>query len=110
MDLREVTLLKATSSQLVYGTTLRLPSDLISSESLQTSVKPTYVSKDTNDNIRNPLKTPLAENAMSATKLFTISNKILVIEPVLRYIFEKWISKNIPAKCHQNIHKNGYSM
>ncbi|GFT82642.1 transposon Ty3-G Gag-Pol polyprotein [Trichonephila clavipes] len=37
--------LKATSSQLVYGTTLRLPSDLISSESLQTSVTPTYVSK-----------------------------------------------------------------
>ncbi|GFY75943.1 uncharacterized protein TNIN_83381 [Trichonephila inaurata madagascariensis] len=37
--------LKATSSQLVYGTTLSLPSDLISSESLQTSVTPTYVSK-----------------------------------------------------------------
>ncbi|GFX01766.1 uncharacterized protein TNCV_2921521 [Trichonephila clavipes] len=37
--------LKATSFQLVYGTTLRLPSDLISSESLQTSVTPTYVSK-----------------------------------------------------------------
>ncbi|GFY43041.1 uncharacterized protein TNIN_357271 [Trichonephila inaurata madagascariensis] len=37
--------LKATSSQLIYGTTLRLPSDLISSESLQTSVTPTYVSK-----------------------------------------------------------------
>ncbi|GFY73151.1 uncharacterized protein TNIN_125391 [Trichonephila inaurata madagascariensis] len=37
--------LKATSSQLVHGTTLRLPSDLISSESLQTSVTPTYVSK-----------------------------------------------------------------
>ncbi|GFY63561.1 uncharacterized protein TNIN_85741 [Trichonephila inaurata madagascariensis] len=37
--------LKATSSELVYGTTLRLPSDLISSESLQTSVTPTYVSK-----------------------------------------------------------------
>ncbi|GFW56856.1 pro-Pol polyprotein [Trichonephila clavipes] len=37
--------LKATSSQLVYGTTLRLPSDLLSSESLQTSVTPTYVSK-----------------------------------------------------------------
>ncbi|GFU33077.1 transposon Ty3-G Gag-Pol polyprotein [Trichonephila clavipes] len=37
--------LKATSSQLVYGTTLRLPSDLISSESLQTSVTPTCVSK-----------------------------------------------------------------
>ncbi|GFX00879.1 pro-Pol polyprotein [Trichonephila clavipes] len=37
--------LKATSSQLVYGTTLRLLSDLISSESLQTSVTPTYVSK-----------------------------------------------------------------
>ncbi|GFV46915.1 hypothetical protein TNCV_1270331 [Trichonephila clavipes] len=37
--------LKATSSQLVYGTTLRLPSDLISSKSLQTSVTPTYVSK-----------------------------------------------------------------
>ncbi|GFT12423.1 pro-Pol polyprotein [Trichonephila clavipes] len=36
--------LKATSSELVYGTTLRLPSDLISSESLQTSVTPTYVS------------------------------------------------------------------
>ncbi|GFV73721.1 hypothetical protein TNCV_3374191 [Trichonephila clavipes] len=34
--------LKATSSELVYGTTLRLPSDLISSESLQTSVTPTY--------------------------------------------------------------------
>ncbi|GFU50680.1 transposon Tf2-6 polyprotein [Trichonephila clavipes] len=37
--------LKATSSQLVYGTTLRLPSNLTSSESLQTSVTPTYVSK-----------------------------------------------------------------
>ncbi|GFT33006.1 uncharacterized protein TNCV_149871 [Trichonephila clavipes] len=37
--------LKATGSELVYGTTLRLPSDLISSESLQTSVTPTYVSK-----------------------------------------------------------------
>ncbi|GFT39043.1 transposon Ty3-G Gag-Pol polyprotein [Trichonephila clavipes] len=37
--------LKATSSQLVYGTTLSLPSDLISSESLRTSVTPTYVSK-----------------------------------------------------------------
>ncbi|GFU93887.1 transposon Ty3-G Gag-Pol polyprotein [Trichonephila clavipes] len=37
--------LKATSSQLVYGNTLRLPSDLISSESLHTSVAPTYVSK-----------------------------------------------------------------
>ncbi|GFV91092.1 hypothetical protein TNCV_1249741 [Trichonephila clavipes] len=37
--------LKATSSQLVYGTTLCLPSDLISSESLQTSVTPTCVSK-----------------------------------------------------------------
>ncbi|GFY25378.1 pro-Pol polyprotein [Trichonephila clavipes] len=37
--------LKATSSQLVYGTTLRLPFDLISSESLQTSVTPIYVSK-----------------------------------------------------------------
>ncbi|GFW90615.1 uncharacterized protein TNCV_566531 [Trichonephila clavipes] len=37
--------LKATSSELVYGTTLRLPSDLISSESLQTSVTPTYVSR-----------------------------------------------------------------
>ncbi|GFU06695.1 transposon Tf2-6 polyprotein [Trichonephila clavipes] len=37
--------LKATSTQLVYGTTLRLPSDLISSESLQTSVTPTCVSK-----------------------------------------------------------------
>ncbi|GFX10918.1 pro-Pol polyprotein [Trichonephila clavipes] len=37
--------IKATSSELVYGTTLRLPSDLISSESLQTSVTPTYVSK-----------------------------------------------------------------
>ncbi|GFW58007.1 transposon Tf2-6 polyprotein [Trichonephila clavipes] len=37
--------LKATSSELVYGTTLRLLSDLISSESLQTSVTPTYVSK-----------------------------------------------------------------
>ncbi|GFV73729.1 uncharacterized protein TNCV_3374271 [Trichonephila clavipes] len=36
--------LKATSSELVYGTTLRLPSDLISSESLQTSVTPTYFS------------------------------------------------------------------
>ncbi|GFW46360.1 hypothetical protein TNCV_4810481 [Trichonephila clavipes] len=33
--------LKATSSELVYGTTLRLPSDLISSESLQTC-KPTF--------------------------------------------------------------------
>ncbi|GFY34526.1 transposon Tf2-6 polyprotein [Trichonephila clavipes] len=37
--------LKATSSELVYGTTLRLPSGLISSKSLQTSVTPTYVSK-----------------------------------------------------------------
>ncbi|GFY28458.1 pro-Pol polyprotein [Trichonephila clavipes] len=34
--------LKATSSQLVYGTTLCLPSHLISSESLQTSVTPNY--------------------------------------------------------------------
>ncbi|GFX92522.1 transposon Tf2-6 polyprotein [Trichonephila clavipes] len=37
--------LKARSCQLVYGTTLRLPSDLISSESLQTSVTPTNISK-----------------------------------------------------------------
>ncbi|GFV83738.1 transposon Tf2-6 polyprotein [Trichonephila clavipes] len=37
--------LKATSSQLVYGTTLRLPFDLISSESLQTSVTLPYISK-----------------------------------------------------------------
>ncbi|GFW90610.1 hypothetical protein TNCV_566481 [Trichonephila clavipes] len=44
--------LTATSSELVYGTTLRLPSDLISSESLQTSVTPTYVSKK----IFNPQK------------------------------------------------------
>ncbi|GFW03909.1 uncharacterized protein TNCV_2050251 [Trichonephila clavipes] len=36
--------LKATSSQLVYGTTLRLPY-LIFSESLQTSVTPSYISK-----------------------------------------------------------------
>ncbi|GFV73724.1 transposon Ty3-G Gag-Pol polyprotein [Trichonephila clavipes] len=48
--------LKATSSELVYGTTLRLPSDLISSESLQTSVTPTYFRR--NDKIRPPLTPP----------------------------------------------------
>jgi len=37
--------LKATSSQKVYGTTLRLPFDLIATESLKISVTPTYVSK-----------------------------------------------------------------
>ncbi|GFU66970.1 uncharacterized protein TNCV_4296221 [Trichonephila clavipes] len=36
---------KATSSQLVYGTTLRFPSDLIAIESLQESVTSTYESK-----------------------------------------------------------------
>ncbi|GBN07737.1 hypothetical protein AVEN_251414-1 [Araneus ventricosus] len=37
--------LNAAGSQLVYGTTLRLPSDLISMDALQTSVTPTHVSK-----------------------------------------------------------------
>ncbi|GBL77150.1 hypothetical protein AVEN_12781-1 [Araneus ventricosus] len=37
--------LNTTSSLLVYGTTLCLPSDLISTDALQTSVAPTYVSK-----------------------------------------------------------------
>lgn len=36
--------LNATSSQLVYGTTLRLPSDLISTDNLPGNATPTYVS------------------------------------------------------------------
>ncbi|GFU03174.1 uncharacterized protein TNCV_2720761 [Trichonephila clavipes] len=59
--------------------------------------------KDKNNNLCNPLKTPSAENAISATKLFAFPGKILIIEPVLPYILEEWISKNIPAKYWQNI-------
>ncbi|GFW25695.1 hypothetical protein TNCV_1309561 [Trichonephila clavipes] len=53
---------------------------------------------DKNDNLRNPLKTPPAGNAISGIKLFIFPAKILIIEPVLPYILEEWISKNIPAK------------
>ncbi|GFY35809.1 hypothetical protein TNCV_4841861 [Trichonephila clavipes] len=48
------------------------------------------------DKNNNPLQS--AENAISATKLFAFPAKILIIEPVLPYILEEWISKNIPAK------------
>ncbi|GFT06799.1 hypothetical protein TNCV_643401 [Trichonephila clavipes] len=43
-----------------------------------------------NDNLRNPLKTPLAENAISATKLFAFPAKRLIVKPVLPYILEEW--------------------
>ncbi|GFU29465.1 hypothetical protein TNCV_418891 [Trichonephila clavipes] len=57
--------LKATSSQLVYGTTLRLPSDLISSESLQTSVTPTYVSKNRlKENVKSIFQEIHAKNSL----------------------------------------------
>ncbi|GFX51193.1 hypothetical protein TNCV_2735441 [Trichonephila clavipes] len=56
-----------------------------------------------NNNLCNALKTPSAENAISATKLFGFPAKILIIEPVLPYILEEWISKNIPAKYCKNI-------
>ncbi|GFV49679.1 hypothetical protein TNCV_1959871 [Trichonephila clavipes] len=38
---------------------------------------------DKNDNLRNPLKTPSAENAISAIKLFAFLAKILAIKLVL---------------------------
>ncbi|GFV17896.1 hypothetical protein TNCV_3409421 [Trichonephila clavipes] len=44
-----------------------------------------------NDNLRNPLKTPSAENAISAVKLFAFPAKMLIMEPVLPYILEEWI-------------------
>ncbi|GFW14474.1 putative RNA-directed DNA polymerase from transposon BS [Trichonephila clavipes] len=53
---------------------------------------------------------PSAENAISSIKLFAFPTKILIIETVLPYILEEWISKNIPAKYRQNIPKNGYSI
>ncbi|GFV81502.1 DUF4817 domain-containing protein [Trichonephila clavipes] len=53
---------------------------------------------------------PLAENAVSAIKLFAFPAKILIIELVLPYILEEWIQKNIPAKYRQSIRKNGYSI
>ncbi|GFW17844.1 hypothetical protein TNCV_1134441 [Trichonephila clavipes] len=58
----------------------------------------TQIEGDTNDNLCNPLETPSAENTISAAKLFTFPAKILIIEPVLPYILEECISKNIPAK------------
>ncbi|GFY03936.1 ubiquitin carboxyl-terminal hydrolase 12 [Trichonephila clavipes] len=51
-----------------------------------------------NNNLCNSLKTLSAENVISATKLFGFPAKILIIEPVLPYFLEEWISKNIPAK------------
>ncbi|GFX65253.1 hypothetical protein TNCV_4821441 [Trichonephila clavipes] len=54
--------------------------------------------RNKNDNLRNPLRTPSAENATSIIKLFAFPVKILIIEPVLPCILEEWISKNIPAK------------
>ncbi|GFS60442.1 hypothetical protein TNCV_946971 [Trichonephila clavipes] len=52
---------------------------------------------------------PSAENAISAIKLFAFPAKIH-IEPMLPYIVEEWISKNIPTKYCQSIRKNDYSM
>ncbi|GFT27039.1 hypothetical protein TNCV_4675651 [Trichonephila clavipes] len=51
-----------------------------------------------------------AENVTSAIKLFAFPTKILIIEPVLAYILEEGISKNIPAKYRQSIRKkkDGY--
>ncbi|GFV67685.1 hypothetical protein TNCV_4623651 [Trichonephila clavipes] len=54
--------------------------------------------EDKNNNLCYLLKALSAENAISATKLFVFPAKILIIEPVLPYILEEWISKNIPAK------------
>ncbi|GFT44703.1 hypothetical protein TNCV_2844951 [Trichonephila clavipes] len=45
--------------------------------------------RDQNDNLRNPLRTPSAGNAISAIKLFTFFAKILIIEPVLPCILEE---------------------
>ncbi|GFY27356.1 hypothetical protein TNCV_2069761 [Trichonephila clavipes] len=67
-------------------------------------------SLDKNDNPGNLLKTPSAENAIYAIKQFTFPTKTLIIEPVLPYILEEWISKNIPAKYRQNIRKIVYSV
>ncbi|GFX72618.1 uncharacterized protein LOC103524116 [Trichonephila clavipes] len=66
--------------------------------------------RDKNNNLCNPLKTPSAEDAISAIKLFAFSAKILIIEPVLPYILEEWVSKNSPVKYCQNIRKIGYSI
>ncbi|GFX56999.1 hypothetical protein TNCV_3701641 [Trichonephila clavipes] len=41
---------------------------------------------------------PSAENAIFAIKLFAFPAKIPITEPVLPYILEEWISKNIPAQ------------
>ncbi|GFU88995.1 hypothetical protein TNCV_2894431 [Trichonephila clavipes] len=57
-----------------------------------------YTKKNKNDNLRNALKTPSAENAISAIKQLAFPAKSLIIEPMLPYILEEGISKNIPAK------------
>ncbi|GFW55250.1 DUF5641 domain-containing protein [Trichonephila clavipes] len=44
---------------------------------------------------------------MTAIKPFAFPAKMLILEPVLPYMLEEWISKNIPAKYCQNIRKNG---
>ncbi|GFX78702.1 hypothetical protein TNCV_31421 [Trichonephila clavipes] len=46
------------------------------------------VQKDKNDNLRNPLKTPSAENAVSS-RLFAFPEKILIIEPVWKSGFQR---------------------
>ncbi|GFW55218.1 transposable element Tc3 transposase [Trichonephila clavipes] len=63
-----------------------------------------------NDNLRNPLKMPSAENAISAIKLFAFLAKMHITEPVLPYTLEEWIPMNIPAKYRHNIRKNVYSI
>ncbi|GFT89410.1 putative transposable element [Trichonephila clavipes] len=40
---------------------------------------------------------PSAENEISAIKLFAFPAEIRIIEPVLPYMLEEWISKNIPS-------------
>ncbi|GFS95796.1 hypothetical protein TNCV_2258781 [Trichonephila clavipes] len=64
--------------------------------------------KNKSDNLRNSLKTLSAGKAISAIKLFTLPAKILIIEPVLLQILEKWILKKIPAKYRQRFRKNGF--
>ncbi|GFY24966.1 hypothetical protein TNCV_2691571 [Trichonephila clavipes] len=54
------------------------------------------------------MKTPSAENTISPIKLFDFLAKIL-IERVLPYTLEEWISKNTLAKYRLNIRTNGYS-
>ncbi|GFT26776.1 DUF4817 domain-containing protein [Trichonephila clavipes] len=49
------------------------------------------------------MKTPSAENAIPAMKLFAFPAEILIIEPMLPYILEEWTSKNIPDKYRQSI-------